>query len=160
MLELSVRPMTEDEFDQWRATAVRKFAEEQIAAGVWSSAEALDLASASNAELLPAGFATPGMVFLTAVGPDGSRVGVAWIGLVHPRGTADCAFLYEIEIEETRRGAGLGRALLTEAEKTVRAHGLAGLELNVLGDNTRAIHLYRSAGYTVTTQRMRKNLPH
>jgi ribosomal protein S18 acetylase RimI-like enzyme len=98
------------------------------------------------------------MLLLKGVRGDGTPVGVLWIGLTHPRGIPDCAFLYDIEVEEAYRGAGYGRALLAAGEDGVRSHGVGGLELNVFGDNTRAIRLYDTAGYRVVAQQMRKNL--
>ncbi|GFJ94917.1 GNAT family N-acetyltransferase [Phytohabitans rumicis] len=85
-------------------------------------------------------------------------VGTLWIGLTHPRRTPDCAFIYDIEVDQEHQGAGYGRALLAAGEDAVRAEGVGSLELNVFGGNTRAIGLYESSGYTVVTQQMRKAL--
>ena len=159
MPELSIRPMTTIEFDEWRGAVVRAFAAEQVAAGAWTADQAHGLAQQSNDALLPDGFATPGMMFFRGVRPDGAPIGLLWIGLRHPAGTPDCAFLYEIEVDEDHRGSGYGRALLAAAEEVVRARGVGAMELNVLGDNARAIGLYRSSGYTTVNQKMRKSLP-
>jgi ribosomal protein S18 acetylase RimI-like enzyme len=156
--DLVIREMTRSEFDEWRDSVVRSFADEQIAAGNWSAAEAVDLATRANDSLLPDGFATAGMLFLRAELPDGSYVGVLWLGLTHPRGTPDCAFIYDIEVDAAHRGAGYGRALLAAAEDAVRARGVGAVELNVFGDNARAIRLYETSGYRVVTQQMRKSL--
>jgi ribosomal protein S18 acetylase RimI-like enzyme len=158
MPELLVREMTRSEFDAWQEGVIRSFAREQVAAGNWSPEEAVLLASRDHDALLPDGFATAGMLFLRAELPDGTGVGVLWVGLAHPRGRPDCAFLYAIEVDEAHRGAGHGRALLAAAEQAVRSRNVAALELNVFGDNGRAIHLYESAGYQVITQQMRKKL--
>ena len=158
MVDVSVRAMTQVEFDEWWDGVVRSYAASQIAAGTWSPDTALELARQNNATLLPDGFATPGMLLLHAVRGDGTRVGVLWIGLTHPRGVSDCAFLYDIEVGEEHRGVGYGRALLVAAEDMVRSHGVGRLELNVFGSNARALGLYESAGYRVVTQQMRKNL--
>jgi ribosomal protein S18 acetylase RimI-like enzyme len=40
----------------------------------------------------------------------------------------------------------------------VRSRGVGALELNVFGDNARAIRLYETFGYHVVTQQMRKSL--
>ena len=158
MGELIIRDMTRNEFDRWRDGAIRSFADEQVAAGIWSSDEAIELGNNANDALLPDGFATAGMRFLRAELPDGTYVGVLWVGLTHPRGASDCAFIYDIEIDEAHRGAGYGRALLAAAEDAVRAHGVGAVELNVFGDNTRAIRLYETSGYRIVTQQMRKSL--
>jgi ribosomal protein S18 acetylase RimI-like enzyme len=156
--ELTVRAMTEAEFEQWRAGVVRAFADEQVAAGNWSAENALELARHGNEALLPDGFTTAGMLFLKGELRDGTPVGVLWIGLTHPRGTSDCAFLYDIEVEPAHRGTGYGRTLLALGEDVVRRHGVAAIELNVFGDNARALRLYDSSGYRVITQQMRKTL--
>lgn len=158
MRELSVRPMTQAEFDEWQEVLSRRFADSKVAAGTWRAEEALAKAREANAALLPHGLATEGMLILKAVRPDGAPVGRLWITLRHPQGAPGCAFLYDIEVEPELRGQGYGRALLAAAEDAVREHGLSELELNVFGDNPVAISLYSSSGYRVTTQQMRKAL--
>jgi ribosomal protein S18 acetylase RimI-like enzyme len=158
MPELAIRPMTGTEYDRWRAVAIESYAREQVAAGNWPARSALDRARAENDELLPDGSGTANMLFLTGELPGRGPVGLLWLGLVHPLGVPDCGFLYEIEVFERHRRQGWGRYLLTAAEDIVRDRGLHHLELNVLGGNTAAIHLYETAGYTVSTQRMRKPL--
>ena len=150
--------MTEVEFEAWSQRLARAFASEQVAAGNWSPEGALTLAFKGNAALLPDGLATDGMLLLKGVRADATVVGTLWIGLTHPRGSPDCAFLYDIEVEEEYRGAGYGRALLAAGEKAVRARGVNAMELNVFGSNMRAIRLYETSGYSVVTQQMRKNL--
>jgi ribosomal protein S18 acetylase RimI-like enzyme len=78
--------------------------------------------------------------------------------LVHPRGVADTAWIFDIEVFAEHRGRGLGRALLSAAEEEVARHGAANLGLNVFGSNEVARRLYESAGYVVITQQMQKRL--
>jgi ribosomal protein S18 acetylase RimI-like enzyme len=152
-----VRPMTREEFSRWQRASAEEFARHQVAAGTWAADDALERALASNSATLPAGIDTERMFFLRAV-VDEQPVGHAWIGLDHPRGAVDCAFLYDIEIDEPWRGRGYGRMLLAAVEEAVREAGIPSLELNVHGGNGTAISLYGSAGYTVVTQQMRKAL--
>ncbi|BCB77640.1 GNAT family N-acetyltransferase [Phytohabitans flavus] len=158
MPELSVRPMTQAEFAQWRYAIARRFADSKVAAGSWAAETALERALTANDALLPDGLATEGMLLLKGVRPDGTPIGRLWIRLGHPDGAAGCAFLYDIEVEPEFRGAGYGRALLAAAEEAVRAQGLAELELNVFGHNPVAMSLYATSGYRVVTQQMRKTL--
>jgi len=157
-MTVNVRPMTESEFDEWQLAIAQEYAEEQVSAGNWSRDGAVERALEENARLLPDGLATRRMLVLRGVDDDGIPVGRAWVGLDHPRGTPEVAFLYDIEVLETRRGSGLGRALLSAVEAATRAAGASALELNVFGGNAVAIGLYDSAGYEVTTQQMRKAL--
>ena len=157
--ELIVRDMTRNEFEEWRDRTIRSFADEQVTAGNWPADEAIELATKANDVLLPDGFTTAGMLFLRAALPDGTCVGVSWLGLTHPRGAPDCAFIYDIEINEAYRGGRLRtRAPGPAAEDAVRSRGLGRLELNVFGDNARAIRLYETSGYRVVTRQMRKSL--
>lgn len=98
------------------------------------------------------------MLLLIGQRADGGPVGRIWLGLKHPRGTAGCAFLYDIEVDEPYRGQGYGRALLAAAEEAARSHGASAIELNVFGGNAAAIALYRRAGYVVVQQQMRTTL--
>ena len=150
--------MTEAEFAEFRQATARAFADELVATGGWPPEEALERALQGSAELLPQGTATPGMLLFTALRDDGAPVGRLWLGLTHPRGVPGCAFVYDIEVAEAHRGGGLGRALLAAGEDVVRRHGVAAVELNVFGDNTRAIGLYASSGYRLVSQQMRKDL--
>ncbi|MGW3613959.1 N-acetyltransferase family protein [Micromonospora sp. NPDC005163] len=158
MIDLNVRPMSRAEFDRWQTDVVAAYAQDHVEAGTWTADEALRRSEEANRALLPQGMATPGMIFLLGVLADGTPVGRLWIGLTHPRGVAHCAYLYDIEVVAERRGQGLGRALLTAAERTAREEGAHALELNVFGYNTTALNLYDSSGYRVTTQQMRKDL--
>ncbi|GAA4609944.1 ribosomal protein S18 acetylase RimI-like enzyme [Actinoplanes octamycinicus] len=158
MPDVLIRQMTQAEFDDWRAAAIRSHADEQMAAGNWSPDEAEQLATEGHDALLPGGFATPGMLFLAADDPEGDRVGILWLSETHPRGIPDCGFLYDIEVAEPYRGSGYGRALLTAAEDELRSRGVQSLGLNVFGDNTAAVRLYETSGYRVVTQQMLKSL--
>ncbi|MGY1805558.1 GNAT family N-acetyltransferase [Blastococcus sp. SYSU D00922] len=150
--------MTDVEFAEWQEALAEAYADEQVRSGNWTPDEALDRAREGNAALLPHGLDTPGMLLLTGVSADGEPVGRVWLSLEHPRGTADCAFLYDIEVAESHRGLGYGRALLTAAEDAARSGGVSALELNVFGTNATAIALYESAGYAVVQQQMRTRL--
>ncbi|MFN3842780.1 MAG: GNAT family N-acetyltransferase [Rehaibacterium terrae] len=57
------------------------------------------------------------------------------------------ARLYSLIVAPTRRGQGLGRQLLEDAESLARAHGCTRLRLEVRADNPAALALYERAGY-------------
>ena len=150
--------MTTTEFDQWQASLAEEYAAEQVSAGRWQREGAVQRALESNAQMLPQGLDTPRMIIVCGIDAEGQPVGRAWVGLDHPRGSPDTAFLYDIEVVPHRRGAGIGRALLVAVEQAAREAGATALELNIFGGNRAAIGLYSSAGYAVSTQQMRKGL--
>ena len=58
------------------------------------------------------------------------------------------AYLEELYIAPDRRGGGLGRELLEAAIELSRERGATHLQLNTSEDDTAALGLYRSAGFT------------
>ncbi|GAA1607378.1 GNAT family N-acetyltransferase [Actinoplanes couchii] len=149
--------MSGGEFEVWRGDIARRVAEAHVTAGNGSFAEGYAAGLARNAAALPQGAGTPGMLLLMGTAGD-EPIGRLWVGLAHPRGVPNCAFLYDIEVFAAFRGRGLGRALLAAAETVAAGRGAEAIELNVFGANTTAIALYDSSGYRVTTQQMRKRL--
>ena len=72
---------------------------------------------------------------------------VAGYHLVLRRRGSAWARLYSIAVDPARRGQGLGRRLLADAEARAREAGCRGLRLEVRQDNAEALRLYESAGY-------------
>jgi GNAT superfamily N-acetyltransferase len=60
--------------------------------------------------------------------------------------TDDC-WLEDLYVNDEARGTGLGRALIEAAFERARARGCARVQLDVDFDNTRAIDVYREAGF-------------
>jgi len=149
--------MTPEEFHRFRDRVVTEYAADQVRAGTWSLMEAESLSRAGLDEQLPKGPDTPGQLVLVAEDDEGP-IGELWLGLKHPRGVPDTAWIQDIDITPSRRGHGLGRALLAAAEQLIAERGISALGLNVFGDNEAARGLYASAGYEVVTQQMRKQL--
>ncbi|QLQ36841.1 GNAT family N-acetyltransferase [Micromonospora robiginosa] len=155
---VSVRAMAPAEFDRWQDELAVEYAREHVTAGNWTAEEGLGRARTAIAALLPDGMATVGQLILVGELADGTPIGRIWISLTHPRGLPDCAFIQDIEVSTEHRGRGLGRALLAAGERVARERGARALELNVFGANETAATLYRTSGYRVVTQQMRKDL--
>jgi GNAT superfamily N-acetyltransferase len=57
------------------------------------------------------------------------------------------AWLEELYVVPSRRGAGLGKLLLDHALQTARSTGCLAVDLEVDADHARAEHLYERAGF-------------
>ena len=68
------------------------------------------------------------------------------------------AYVSELVVSETARGNGIGKALLTDAERLARAAGAAWLRVSVLARNTLAHEVYRSYGFADHLVTMEKPL--
>jgi GNAT superfamily N-acetyltransferase len=155
---VTLRKMTPDEYAAYVPRLAREYADSHVEAGNWTPEEALARSQAELDELLPEGLAQPDTLLLTATDAEGIPIGLAWVALVHPRGRADTAWIFDIEVFPEHRGRGLGRVLLSAVEDEVARHGVGKLGLNVFGNNEVALRLYESAGYAVITQQMQKGL--
>ena len=157
-MPITVRTMTPLEFDEWRRTMARHYAQRQIQLGRWVVPDAEDRALRGITMQLPEGLDTPRMLLLTATDEHSTPVGRAWVGLDHPDRIPNTSYLHDIEIDTSRRGNGLGRALLAAVEATAAEAGVAHLELHVFTDNGAAMSLYATNDYRTTEQTMRKAL--
>jgi ribosomal protein S18 acetylase RimI-like enzyme len=155
-VQLTLRPLREDEFPAWYATARDEYGESMATQADVPPDAARTRAETQMAEILPQGLATPGhSIFI--VERDGERVGRLWLAEREMDGRR-ALYIYDIEIDAAHRGQGLGRAAMLLAEDEARARGIARLELNVWGANAPARHLYQSLGYTERAVSMGKDL--
>lgn len=149
--------MRQDEYEKY--TTRRDLEYVQALAETMPAEAAREKARQDRAQFLPRGLATERQRILVAEDTEGQVVGYAWVGLEEPRTkTTDTAWLYDISVEEPYRRSGYGRAILAAVEAVAREAGADRLGLNVFGDNTPAISLYRACGYEVTAQQMAKRL--
>ena len=155
MSEFQIRPMTSAEFAVYRERSIRDYAAEHVRAGNWNSSQAEALAAKQTDDLLPDGVDTPGMVLLAAETTNAGVIGIVWVELQHEQTTG--AWIYDIQIDEEFRGAGLGRTTLRSAEEFAKAHGATQLGLNVFGSNAVARHLYETSGFQVKNVLMYKD---
>jgi ribosomal protein S18 acetylase RimI-like enzyme len=149
---VTLEPMPPARISEWSERLWVAYRNDIVKAGS-SEAEA-DANVARNREaLMPGGQPAPGQ-HIFDVTLDGAVVGALWLA-EHAPGDW---FVYDIEIHDTHRGRGLGRASMLAAEDYVRAHGGTKLGLSVFGFNEVAQNLYRSLDYQVLAMNMVKEL--
>jgi ribosomal protein S18 acetylase RimI-like enzyme len=73
---------------------------------------------------------------------DGDVLGTAMAGYDGHRG-----WLYSVGVHPGARGAGVGRALVREAERALAALGCPKVNLQVFGSNGGALAFWRTLGY-------------
>ena len=149
---VTLRPMTEAEFEAWKHRNAESFAAGMGPARGLTPEEAIEVAHREVEKLLPDGRDTEDHVIWMACDGD-EPVGSLWI-TTKPR----IPFIFGLEVDENHRGKGYGRSIMLAGEDECRRLGHSQLDLNVFGNNTTAINLYTSLGYTVTSQQMRKQL--
>jgi len=94
---------------------------------------------------------------LFALEEDGRRVGHLWIGerdLQERR----VLWIWDVFVDPSQRGRGLGRRAMGLAEGEARGRGLDRVELNVFGGNEVARSLYRALDYDEIAVAMGKHV--
>jgi ribosomal protein S18 acetylase RimI-like enzyme len=153
--ELTLRPMTRAEFDEWLPRQLAGYAAMIAASGAMPADAAREKAERDTARYFGGGFAAPGQLLFRVVAGD-IAVGWLWLGVPGPDPDPRMAWVFEIEIEAAFRGRGYGRAAMRLAEDEARARGMTSLGLNVHGQNTVARSLYESLGYETMSLQMKK----
>ena len=84
-------------------------------------------------------------------------VGTLWWG-VQKQGAGQVAWIYDIVLDPSQRGKGLGRQTMEWAMRDAKAKGFSRLGLHVFGHNKVARKLYESLGFEVGNLVMYKGL--
>ncbi len=152
---VSLRPFHRDEWEEWVPRAKAFYANDMVAAGV--DREVAEAKSERDFRTtLPDGLETRDHLFFV-IEAQGEPAGYLW--LAERKGElGHQLFVYAIEIDETHRGRGLGRAAMELGEEEARRRGVPRIALNVFGGNDVARGLYTSLGYHETAVYMEKTL--
>jgi len=153
---ITLRRMTQGEFEAWQPISIAEYAAEHVRAGNWSEAEAPEEARKAFEHYLPNGLATEGHYVCSIVdSATGEKVGHLWYCL-EPTSTGRRVFIADIGIEDPHRRKGYAAAALKVLEKEAAALGAHAIRLHVFGDNTAARKLYAGLEYRETDVQMVK----
>jgi len=147
--------MSDEEIDAYLRRSRTDYVRELVASGM-SEAAAAARADDQQRQAFPDGRAAPGH-HVRAVVENEHTIGYVWYG---PEADAshDRWWLWDIWVNESERGRGVGREVLVVLEAEVRRLLGASLGLSVFGSNETARRLYERSGYEVVSVRMRKLL--
>ncbi|MBB2975473.1 ribosomal protein S18 acetylase RimI-like enzyme [Microbacterium endophyticum] len=155
-MEITLVPISAQQFPSWRKQCYAEYAADLIAAG-----EAPPVADQHAADSLerafPIGAPTADNAVFNLVHDTHDRVGYLWIGR-DTSGDPTAWWVWDILVEPEYRGKGYGRAAIRLAEGHARGEGARSLGLSVFGHNGAARALYESLGFETTTVKMRKQL--
>ena len=157
--ELTLSPLTDDEYAAFVTLQVEETVREAVTAGEWTADEAPERARHDTIELRADRLRGSGHAFYRGVDPTGERIGWLWVAPapdhVARYGVGDVArarWLAQVFVEESRRGRGFGAALLVSLHRRLADEGVTDVFLRVYDWNTPARRLYASCGYEVVGQ--------
>ena len=154
--KIDLQPMSESEFQTFRAHSVSEYAKEMLRSRAVSEADADQQSKATFQRLLPHGKETADQLIMT-VWSENRVVGHLWIAMKSDHGRRE-AFGYDMELIASARGKGLGRELMNVAHALLHNSGVSRVGLNVFGHNEIARNLYQSLGYKPVEERRYKDL--
>lgn len=145
-------------FEAFAAEAIASYAEDNVLCGRWLDEGAQARAQAEFDRLLPQGMDTPDHeFFVIRASPDGDAIGALWFGVSEAWGERS-GYLYSIRLKPEYRGRGHAAEALGLLDRHARTQRVDRLGLHVFALNTRALALYRAAGYGVTGYNLLKRL--
>lgn len=151
-------PMTENEFEAYVAHDIAVYAEVNIKAGYWNTAEALDKSRAEHQRLLPDGLATRDHhLFTIEDAGHNEKVGTIWLA-VDREAAVPAGFIYDLFIDEPFRRKGFATQAMLALEEKAKELGLITLRLHVFVHYDVARSLYEKLDYEVTSLNMAKRL--
>ena len=149
-------PMTQAEFDTYFVKLIRDYASDNVRAGYWDEAEALERSRKQTEALLPDGLQTKNHYLYTLYDGD-HAVGMIWLRAELDR-PVKSGFIFDVEIKEEFRGKGYGKQIMLLVEEKARELGIMKMGLHVFAYNTVARNLYESIGYETSSLNMLKSL--
>jgi ribosomal protein S18 acetylase RimI-like enzyme len=152
--ELTFEPFEPTDLAEWLARSNSEYIAERVSAGD-TPEEAAANAEDSMRRTFPDGSPAPGQSAGRLL-LDGQAIGELWVG---PSGAdPERWWVWNVRLDETFRGRGLGRRAMLIAEDLARSNGALSIGLNVFAHNRVARNLYDSLGYRETSVQMRKEL--
>jgi ribosomal protein S18 acetylase RimI-like enzyme len=155
-MSLQLRPITDEEFDDWFPRMRDGYAEDMAQDAGADPEKARTMAASQMESLFPGGRPSEQQL-VYVVEADGERVGELWL-CDRDDAFQHALFIYFVGIDEAQRGKGYGKAAMLLAEAEARRLGVDRIALNVFGRNEVARNLYRSLGYEENAVAMSKKL--
>ncbi len=159
MVDITLDPMSPEEFETFKEQAISNYANENVKAGYWLSSEAIGRSIEAYQKLLPEGISTEGHhLFMVRETRSKESVGYIWLN-VEKNVAIPSGFIFAFFIYVQFRNCGYGTATMKAIEAKALELGLRRLMLHVFARNPVAIHLYEKSGYCVTSLNLMREIP-
>jgi ribosomal protein S18 acetylase RimI-like enzyme len=157
LVTLRLRPLSRAELPSYRERSLAWYRYDLETNGGLSPEAAQRKVAADWSRLFPDEGLPEGTHLYAVEDEAGETVG--WLWWTEREGAEGrTAYVYEISVEEAKRGRGYGREAMRLFEEDARANGIDHAAFVVLGGNEVARSLYRSLGYRETAVSMTKRL--
>jgi RimJ/RimL family protein N-acetyltransferase len=164
---LRFESMSSEEFAEYKAQGIKRYAEEKIRSGNWEKEGGLLRAQLEFETMLPDGLKSKDNFLCFIVDDDKEKfqkrlkIGRIWYALNVPDSPGNKStdlFIYDFEIFEDFRGKGYAMMALQLLEQEARKLGRQTISLHVFGQNYPARRLYQKCGYVESNVMMSKRV--
>lgn len=155
--QLQMDPMTDEELAGFAVRTLEFYIQDRIEHGGEDPDVAREDGEKQMAHLFPGGRPGEGSHVFNGRDESGAVIGVLWLN-ERKSAAGMSVFIYDVEVDQGRRGQGWGRELMAYAEQWAGERGAREIALNVFGGNTVARGLYTSLGYNERSVQMAKSL--
>src|SRR5258706_6564681 len=150
--------MQADTYPAYLESAIKGYAEENVAAGRWPQVGAIERSLENFESLLPDGLDTPDNFLFEILDDEGGLiVGYVWYKVERKHGSCS-AYVYDLEVKPEHRRRGHAQRALKALELLATEFGATSIGLNVFANNNGAQALYQKLGYVPTNFNMGKSL--
>ena len=153
-MSVTLRPMTDVEFEVWLPSVRVGYAQDLITNGGMEPEAARAKAEAETTQLFPDDRPSPEQLVFV-IEHEGVHVGELWLAEREEQ-LRRVLWVYDLRVDVRFRGRGFARAAMEFVEEEARRRGLGHVALNVFGGNEPARGLYRSLGYSEDAVSMSK----
>jgi ribosomal protein S18 acetylase RimI-like enzyme len=154
---MQMLPMSEKDYEKFYERALREYTKDVAQSNAQSIEESLPITTKQMKDLLPKGMKTEKNFFYCMYDDQEKNVGDLWFAVMDIKGR-DKIFIFDIFVDASTRGQGIGKKALTWLEEKTRENSLSEIALHVFGHNKRAQKLYSEMGYEITSIQMVKKL--
>ncbi len=154
---MQMMKMNETEFKKFYDRSLLEFAKQHAEDTGTAIDEWLIMAKAAIGKHLPDGINTKDHYVYHLKNKMHEPVGYLWFG-IRDELNQKKVFIYDILVEESFRGKGYSKIILTWLESETKRLGLNEISLHVLGYNYTARALYDSFGFEITNLFMSKKV--
>jgi GNAT superfamily N-acetyltransferase len=155
---LLMDPMTAKELEAFVAYSRQGYIDDRVTNGGEDRRDATEVATKQYAEFVPDGKPAEGhSLFTGRDATTGETIGILWL-FERTSAGGTTVFVYDVEVQQDRRGQGWGRELMAYGERWACERGAHEIALNVFGGNAVARGLYASLGYNERAVAMAKPL--
>lgn len=152
----NLRPVNDAAYADLIEGVRERFIDSRMRGSKFTEEKAVRLIDKELAGILPNSKETLGHFFFEIFdGNTDTKIGIAWLFIQYD---TNSSFLFDIYLEQSARGKGLGRSTLTVIESFVKLEGASTLSLNVFAENNIARSLYQSSGFQEVNIDMIKEL--